>query len=129
VLCFPWRKEQGRRRKSSSRGGGGGGGRLPFFLLFVLLSSSLWLFGPTKTAVWLSSRPRDLFVSWNYSSFSLVVVVVVCFSSLFVCLFVAQNEFVSFPGCLFVGWFPRLFFQFENLEQNVSCSFGLWVWI
>jgi hypothetical protein len=48
---------------------------------------------------------------------------------LFVCLFVAQNEFVCFLGCLFVDWFRRLFSQFENLEQNVSCSFGLWVWI
>jgi hypothetical protein len=105
VLCFPWRKEQGRRRRSSSRGGGGGGGggRLPFFLLFVLLSSSLWLFGPTKTAVWLSSRPRDLFVSWNYSSFSLVVVVVVvvCFSSF---LFVCSSKRVRVFPRVFVRW-------------------------
>ncbi len=52
-----------------------------------------------------------------------------CLFQLFVCLFVAQNEFVCFLGCLFVDWFRRLFSQFENLEQNVSCSFGLWVWI
>ncbi len=58
-----------------------------------------------------------------------LLLLLLLFVSAVFCLFVAQNGFVSFLGCLFVGWFPRLFFQFESLEQNVSCSFGLWVWI